>query len=64
MIGKISICLIVSMIFVNVYAEDYSEEVISTLSKTNEFYIVTAHIDGNKSTQGDKNHPPEVIPKI
>ena len=50
------------MICVNVYSQDYGNELISTLSKPNEFYVATAHIDGNASTQGDANHPAEVIP--
>ena len=27
-----------------------------------DFYIVTVHIDGKTSTQGDANHPPEAFP--
>jgi hypothetical protein len=50
------------MICVNVYAQDYGNELISTLSKPNEFYVATAHIDGNASTQGDAKYPAEVIP--
>lgn len=58
----ISTILIVSMVFANMYAADYGKEVIDTLSKPNEFYVATAHIDGNATTQGDENHPPEAIP--
>ena len=54
--------LIASMICVNVYAQEHDKELIDILSKPNEFYVVTAHIDGNASTQGDANHPPEAIP--
>ena len=51
--------LIAGLICVNVYAQDNDNEFIS---KPSEFYVATAHIDGNASTQGDANHPPEAIP--
>ena len=38
------------MICVNVYAQEHDKELIDILSKPNEFYVVTAHIDGNAST--------------
>jgi hypothetical protein len=59
---RISTSLIISILFVNVYAEEYQKEVISETSKPNEYYVATAHIDGNASMQGDANHPPEAIP--
>ena len=52
--------LIAGLICVNVYAQDNDNEFIS---KPSEFYVATAHIDGNASTQGDANHPPEAIPE-
>jgi hypothetical protein len=57
-----SASLIISIILVSAHAEEYSKETAGTLSQPNEHYIVTAHIDGNASTQGDANHPPEAIP--
>ena len=51
--------LIAGLICVNVYAQGDDKEF---MSKPSEFYVATAHIDGNASTQGDANHPPEAIP--
>ncbi len=52
--------LIAGLICVNVYAQDNDNEFIS---KPSEFYVATAHIDGNARTQGDVNHPPEASPE-
>jgi hypothetical protein len=57
-----SATLIISVILFNAQAGEYDKETTEALSKPNEHYVVTAHIDGNASTQGDANHPPEAIP--
>jgi hypothetical protein len=54
--------LIISLILVSAYAEEYDKGTQEALSAPTEHYIATAHIDGNASTQGDANHPPEPIP--
>jgi Cupredoxin-like domain len=56
--------LIISLILVSAYAEEYDKGTQEALSAPTEHYIATAHIDGNASTQGDTNHPPEPIPAI
>jgi plastocyanin len=59
----ISTFLIISMLCANVYAQDDGkDDLTNSISKPNEFYVATAHIDGNASTEGDANHPPEAIP--
>ena len=58
----ISATLILSLILVSAYAEEYDKETKEALSAPTEHYVATAHIDGNASTQGDTNHPPEAIP--
>jgi hypothetical protein len=55
----LSVSIIISL---NVCAQDDGKELENAISNTNEFYIATAHIDGNASTQGDASHPPEAIP--
>jgi hypothetical protein len=54
--------LILSLTLVSASADEYGKENQEALSAPNEHYIATVHIDGNASTQGDANHPPEAIP--
>jgi plastocyanin len=55
--------LTISLILVSAYAGEYDDkETKEALSAPTEHYVATAHIDGNASTQGDANHPPEAIP--
>ena len=59
---SISATLVVSIVLVSAYAGEYDEKLKDALSKSNEHYVATVHIDGNASTEGDTNHPPEAIP--
>ena len=54
--------LIISLVLVSAYADEYGKETQEAVSAPTEHYVATAHIDGNASTQGDANHPPEAIP--
>ena len=58
----LSATLIMSLVLVSAYAGEYDKETKEALSAPTEHYVATAHIDGNASTEGDANHPPEAIP--
>jgi plastocyanin len=56
------ILLALGLCALNAWADEYGEQAATAISSPNEFYVVTAHIDGNASTLGGEGHPPEPIP--